>query len=143
MRGAYVRLDPGRGIRGVCFDDLSQLTINHNGAEVLLTRETEVGFNGQVIRARYRIYSGTPDRIPPPAFRRIGPSGVVVVERVIGHTHPFPIPFSPNWNHPSSADLQYLQRIRADWKYVYGAQTEPFGRIFGLPGDRVVLYGLR
>jgi hypothetical protein len=142
-QGAYVRLQPAQGIRGIRFADLSQLTINHQGTEFLLTLETVTALAGQVLSRRYRIYSGTPNRIPPPVFRRPGPKGEVTVERIIGHTHPFPIPFYPNWNHPSWGDILYLQRIRGEWKRIYGPLSEPFGKIFGLPGDPVITYGPR
>ncbi len=86
-----MRLDPAQGIRGVRFEDLSQLTINHNGAEFMLTRETITASNGGVISSRYRLYSGGPDQVFPPGFRRMGPNGEVTVERIIGHT---PLPNS-------------------------------------------------
>jgi hypothetical protein len=143
MRGAYVRLDPGQGARSIHFVDISQLTINHAGAEFVLTRETVTATNGRLLSSRYRLYSGAPDQVFPPAFRRLGPNGEVTVERILGHSHPFPIPFFPGWNHPSWADIQYLQRVRPVWQAVYGAQSEPFGRIFGLPGAPSVIYGPR
>ncbi|MFO0852426.1 MAG: RHS repeat-associated core domain-containing protein [Gemmataceae bacterium] len=145
MKGAYVDVPVlgGRTKNGILFEDLSQLTINHNGAEFMLTRETVTASNGQIVSARWRIYSGTTDQIPPPAFLRTGPKGETIVERIIGHTHPRPMPFQPRWNQPSGADIQYLQRIRAEWQRIYGPNSEPFGRIFGDIGDPAVIYGPR
>lgn len=135
-----MRVDPKK--RAIRYEDISRLTIDHNGAEFMLSRETTHCVRGQTIDMRYRIYSGTPDQIPSPAFLRQGPNGEVIVERIIGHSHPFPVPFQPKWNNPSAADIQYLRLVRADWKRVYGPQSEPFGLIFGLPGDKAVPYGL-
>jgi hypothetical protein len=56
--GAYLRIQPGQAI---CFADLAQLTINHNGAEFMLTRE--VVCIGKRVSRRYRVYSGTPDQL--------------------------------------------------------------------------------
>lgn len=134
MRGVYVRVEPGQAIR---FQDISQLTINHN-AEFLLTRgvvQTESG----VVR-RWHLYSGTPDQVLPPAFFRQSGS-TTTVERVVGHSHPFPVPFEPNWNQPSKLDIQNLADTLSDWQRVYGPQSEPFGRIFGLPDDVPTIYG--
>lgn len=142
MRGAYVEVPVGGRNFGIRFEDISQLTINH-GAEFMLTRETVYSSNRQIISARYRIYSGTPDQILLPAFRRLGPNGEVTVERIIGHSHPHPVPFQPGWNQLSGADINYLLRVRADWQRVYGPNSEPFGRIFGDPGDPAVIYGPR
>jgi hypothetical protein len=98
MRGAYLKVGRGEAIR---FSDLSQLTINHNGAEFMLSRE--VVRNGNRVVRRWRIYSGTPDQIPPPTF--LDPyfaGGGVRVERIVGHTHPRPIPYDPLFMHPSA-----------------------------------------
>ena len=143
FRGAYVDVPVGGRIVGIRFADISQLTINHNGVEFMLTRETVFTLGGRILGARYRIYSGTPDQIPPPRFCRMGPNGEITVERIVGHTHPRPIPFQPGWDQPSGADVAYLLRIRAEWKRIYGSKSEPFGRIFGDPGTPAVIYGPR
>jgi len=135
MRGAYLRVEPGQGIR---FADLSQLTIDHKGAEFLLTREVVETGTGTV--RRWRIYSGTPDQVLPPRFLRQSGSSTIV-ERVVGHTHPFPLPFEPGWNQPSLPDIRNLKRIQRVWRQVYGPQSEPFGRVIGLPGESPTIYG--
>jgi hypothetical protein len=125
MQGAYLKVRPGDVIR---FVDLSQLTINHNGAEFMLSRE--VVRNANQVTRRWRIYSGTPDKIPPPMFfEPNGPGGIVRIERIVGHTHARSIPFDPIFMQPSRADLDYLRGIAGSWRQVYGPQSEPFGRI--------------
>jgi hypothetical protein len=143
MRGAYVDSHAGGRNAGIRFADIAQLTINHSGAEFLLTRETLYLQSGQIVSARWRIYSGTPDQIPLPLFLRTGRNGGIIVERIVGHSHPRPVPFQPGWNQPSSADIRYLLQIRAEWRRIYGPNSEPFGRIFGDPGDPAVIYGPR
>jgi hypothetical protein len=140
MRGAYLRVDP---VQGINFAEISALGMSRNGTEILLSRETVSAADGQVTSDRYRVYSGTPAQVFPPAFLRQGPNGEVIVEQVIGHTHPFPVPYQAGWDQPSAADIQYLLRIRSDWRRVFGPQSEPVGRIFGLPGDAPVLSGPR
>jgi hypothetical protein len=73
----------------------------------------------------------------------LGTKGEITVERIIGHTHPRPVPFQPGWNHPSQADIDYLLRIQAFWKRIYGQNSTPFGKIFGEPGSPAVIYGPR
>ena len=143
MRGRYIEAPKGGRNYGIRFEDISQLTINHNGAEFMLTRETVCGANGQMIRATYRIYSGALDQIPPPVFRRARPSWEIIVERIIGHTHPHPVPFQPGWDQPSKADIDYLLRIQVVWQGIYGPNSIPFGMIFGDPGSPAVIYGPR
>ncbi len=76
LRGAYLRPgNVGRNRTGIRYEDISQLTINHNGAAFMLARETVRVAGGRQISARYRIYSGTPDQITLPALRRRGPRG--------------------------------------------------------------------
>jgi hypothetical protein len=137
--GAYLRVQPGGAIR---FSDLSQLTINHNGAEFMLSRE--VVRHGNQVTRRWRIYSGTPDLIPPPMFfDPNAPGGGTRIERIVGHTHPRPIPYDPKYTQPSAADLSYLRRIDGDWRQVYGPQSEPFGRIiWGLNPGETTIYGI-
>ena len=89
-----------------------------------MTRETVYSWNGQMLHARYHIYSGAPDQIPPPRLLRPGPNGESIVERIIGHTHPRPVPFQPGWNQPSAADVDYLLRVQVEWQWVYGPLTE-------------------
>jgi hypothetical protein len=139
LRGAYVQVSPGEAIR---FADLSQLTINHQGAEFMLTRE--VVRKGHQSIARWRIYSGTPDRIPPPRFYDpSGPGGTTVIERIVGHTHPRPIPYDPTYTQPSAADISSLKSIVSDWQRVYGPHSEPFGRIiWGLNPGEITVYGI-
>jgi hypothetical protein len=106
LRGAYLKLGQGEAIR---FGDLSQLTVNHNGAEFLLTRE--VVRHGNQVTRRWRVHSGTPDQIPPPRFYDpSGPGGTKVVERIVGHTHPRPIPYNPIYRQPSAADIDYFEK---------------------------------
>src|SRR5438874_1338992 len=96
-RGAYLRVRPGGAIR---FSDLSRLTINHSGAEFMLSREV-VRLAHHAVR-NWRIYSGTPDQIPAPRFfepRAAG--GGARVERIVGHTHPRPIPYNAIYTQPS------------------------------------------
>jgi hypothetical protein len=138
MRGAYLRVDP---VHGLSYDDISRIAISRGGAEIMVSRETTSAPDGLVISDRYRVYSGTPDQVLPPAFLRQGPNGELIVEQVIGHTHPFPVPFRAGWNQPSAADILYLRTVRRDWQRVFGQQSQPFGRIFGLPGDAPILYG--
>ena len=137
--GAYLRVQPGEAI---LFSDLSQLTINQNGAEFMLSRE--VVRNRKQLTRRWRIYSGTPDQVPPPKF--FDPSaagGGTRIERVLGHTHPRPIPHDPIFTQPSGPDLLNLGRIAADWRQVYGPQSEPFGRIiWGLNPGETTIYGI-
>jgi hypothetical protein len=139
MRGAYLKVKPGEAIH---FVDLAQLTINHNGAEFMLSRE--VVRNAKQVKGRWRIYSGTPDQIPPPPF--FNPSaagGGAVIERVAGHTHPRPVPYNSSFTQPSQADIQYLNTIAAAWRQVYGSQSEPFGRIiWGLNPGETTIYAL-
>jgi hypothetical protein len=139
MNGAYLKLGKGEAIR---FGELSQLTINHNGVEFMLSRE--VVRNGNRVARRWRIYSGTPDQISPPRFfNPNAPGGGMVVERIVGHTHPRPIPHDPHYKQPSRADLGYLKRIVAPWRQVYGPQSEPFGRIiWGLNAGETTIYGI-
>lgn len=139
MRGAYLKIGRGEGIR--C-SDLSQLTINHNGAEFMLSRE--VVRNGNQVARRWRIYSGTPDQIPPPAFLDANIAGAGVrIERIVGHTHPRPIPYDSLFMQPSGADLSYLNNIAGPWRQVYGSQSEPFGRvIWGLSPGETTIYGI-
>jgi len=140
-QGAYLRVQPGEAIR---FSDLFQLTINHNSAEFLLSRE--VVRHGNQVSRRWRIYSGTPNQVPPPRF--FDPSaagGGTRVERIVGHTHPRPIPYDPIYTQPSGPDLNYLSRITGDWQQpqVYGPQSEPFGRIiWGLNPGETTIYGI-
>jgi hypothetical protein len=143
MTGCYIENPVGGRGYGIRFEHISQLSIIHRGLEFMLTRETLFTPNGQILSGRYRIYSGMPDRITPPIFLRTRFNGDVVVERIIGHTHPHPVPFQPGWNQPSGEDIQYLLQIRVEWQRVYGANSEPFGLIFGDPGDRAVIYGPR
>ncbi|MGH7168999.1 MAG: hypothetical protein ACRELG_01810 [Gemmataceae bacterium] len=139
MRGAYLKVGHGAAIR---FSDLSQLTINHNGAELMLSRE--VVRNGKQASRRWRIYSGTPEQIPPPTF--LDPNvvgGGVRIERIVGHTHPRPIPYDPLFMQPSGDDIFNLTRIAAEWRQVYGPQSEPFGRIiWGLNPGETTIYGI-
>lgn len=140
MRGAYLKLGKGGVIQ---LGALSQLTIDHNGVEFMLSRE--VVRHGNQVRRRWRIYSGTPDQIPPPRFfDPNAPGGATVHERIVGHTHPRPIPYTPLYRQPSGADLAYLNRIVALWQQVYGPQSEPFGRIiWGLDPGETTIYGIR
>jgi hypothetical protein len=137
--GAYLKIQAGQGIR---FSDLYRLTINHNGAEFMLSREV-VQFGNQVSR-RWRIYSGTPDQVPPPIFLDLGAAGGGTrIERVAGHTHPRPVPYDPIFMQPSDADLNYLNKITGPWQQVYGPQSEPFGRIiWGLNPGETTIYGI-
>lgn len=132
--GAYLLVQPGEAIR---FSDLTQLTINHNGVEFLLSREVEQ--KGIRVTRRWRIYSGTSDEVLPPSFLNPrAPGGGIRIERTVGHTHPRPIPYDPIYTQPSSNDLDNLIRITLVWKQVYGSMSEPFGRIiWGLnPGEK-------
>jgi hypothetical protein len=139
MRGVYLKVGQGEPVR---FSALSQLTTNHHGAEFMLSRE--VVRNGNRVSRRWRIYSGTPDQIPPPTF--LDPNvagGGVRVERIVGHTHPRPIPYDPVFMHPSPADLNYLNNVAGPWRQVYGSQSEPFGRIiWGLHPGEATIYGI-
>jgi hypothetical protein len=139
LRGAYLRVSRGQAIG---FADLSQLTIDHHGAEFMLTRE--VVRNGAHVTRRSRIYSGTPDQIPAPRFYDpSGPLGTKVVERVVGHTHPRPIPYDPTYTQPSGADMTNLRGIVGDWRRVYGPRSEPYGRIiWGLNPGEATIYGI-
>src|SRR6266852_5696061 len=139
LRGAYLKVGKGEAIH---FGDLSQLTIDHNGAEFMLTRE--VARTGSRVTRRWRIYSGVPDQIPPPQFLdRHAAGGGTRIERIVGHTHPRPIPYSPMFMQPSAPDLGYLSRIAGDWQHVYGPQSQPFGRIFwGLNPGEITVYGM-
>src|SRR5207249_3357258 len=116
-------------------------TINHNGAEFMLTREV-VRRERQVVR-NWRVYSGTPDRVPAPRFFDArGPGGTTVTERVVAHTHPRPVPLDLSYTQPSAADLDYLQRIIRQWWQAYGANSQPFGRIcWGLSAGETTVYG--
>jgi hypothetical protein len=138
-QGAYLRVRPGEAIR---FSDLSQLTINHNGAEFMLSRE--VGRHGHRVTRRWRIYSGVPDQIPPPNFFTPNiAGGGTRVERIVGHTHPRPVPYDPLFMQPSQADLDYLTGNASRWRQVYGPQSEPFGRIiWGLNPGETTIYGI-
>jgi hypothetical protein len=138
-QGAYLRVQPGEAIR---FADLAQLTINHNGTEFMLSRE--VLRIGNRVSRRWRIYSGTPDQVPAPRFfDRSAAGGGTRIERIVGHTHPRPIPYDPIYTQPSGADLSYLNRITGDWRRVYGPQSEPFGRIiWGLNPGETTIYGI-
>jgi hypothetical protein len=139
MRGAYLKV----GIReAIHFGDLSQLTINHGGAEFMLTREVERA--GNRITRRWRIYSGVPNHIQPPVFLDLGaPGGGTRIERIVGHTHPRPIPYDPIFKQPSPEDLHYLNTVAGQWRQVYGPQSEPFGRIiWGLNPGETTIYGI-
>jgi hypothetical protein len=137
--GAYLRAQPGEAIR---FSDLFQLTINHNGAEFMLSRE--VVRHGNQVNRRWRIYSGTPDQIPPPTFYNPNAAGGGTrIERIVGHTHPRPIPYDPIFMQPSGADLYYLNNIVGPWQHVYGPQSRPFGRIiWGVNPGETTIYGI-
>lgn len=137
--GAYLQVKPGEGIH---FSDLAQLTINHNGVEFLLSREVEQ--KGNQVTRRWRIYSGTSDEVDPPSFFvPSAPGGGIRIERTVGHTHPRPIPYDPTYTQPSFFDLKYLIDITLEWQKVYGAHTEPFGRIiWGLHSGETTIYGL-
>lgn len=137
--GAYLRVQPGEVIR---FSDLSQLTIHHGGAEFMLTRE--VLRNGNQVTRRWRIYSGTPEQIPPPRFLiPSAPGGGTRIERIVGHTHARTLPYDPIIMQPSLADLYYLNRVAGEWRQVYGPQSEPFGRIiWGLNPGETTIYGI-
>jgi hypothetical protein len=139
LRGAYLKVKPGETIR---FGDLSQLTINHSGAEFMLSRE--VVRNGNQVARRWRVYSGTSDQIPPPTFFNPNAAGGgTCIERIVGHTHPRPIPYDPIYTQPSLADLNYLSRIASDWRQVHGPHSEPFGRIiWGLNPGETTVYGI-
>ena len=137
--GAYLRVNPGEAIR---FSDISQLTIHHNGAEFMLSREV-VRLGSRVAR-RWRVYSGTPDQIPAPRFLDTNAAGGGTRhERVVGHSHPRPIPYDPGYTQPSRADLDYLRRVAGAWRQVYGPRSQPFGRIFwGLNPGETTIYGI-
>jgi RHS repeat-associated protein len=137
--GAYLNVQPGEVI---LFEDLSRLTMMHSGQEFMLTRE--VVRQGNRVTRRWRIYSGTPDQIPPPRFfEPNAPGGGTRVERIVGHTHPRPIPYDPIFTQPSDADLFYLTQITGEWRQVYGPSSEPFGRIiWGLNPGETTLYGI-
>jgi hypothetical protein len=139
MNGAYLKVSKGEAIR---FGDLSQLTINHNGAEFMLSRE--IVRDGKHVTRRWRIYSGTPDQIPAPRFfDPHAPGGGTVVERIVGHTHTRPMPYNPNFMQPSGHDVLYLTNNTSQWKQVYGPQSEPFGRvIWGLDPGETTIYGI-
>lgn len=140
IQGVYLKVGQGEAIR---FSDFSQLTINHNSAEFMLSRE--VVRNGNQVIRRWRIYSGTPDQIPPPKFfdPNAAAGGVTRIERIVGHTHPRPIPYNPNFTQPSGTDIDALKGIASDWRKVYGSQSEPFGRIiWGLNPGETTPYGL-
>ena len=139
LRGAYLKVGPGEVIR---LADLAQLTINHHGAEFMLSRE--VVRHGNQVTRRWRIYSGTPDQIPPPRFYDPnGPGGTTVMERVVGHTHSRPIPYDPIYRQPSGTDINNLRGLVGDWRQVYGPSSEPFGRIiWGLNPGETTLYGI-
>lgn len=139
MRGAYLKINPGEPIR---FSDFSQLTINHNGAEFMLSRE--VVRSGNQVARRWRIYSGTPDQIPPPSFLNSNiVGGGTRVERIVGHTHPRPISYDPIFMQPSGDDIFNLIRIAGEWRQVCGPQSEPFGRIiWGLNPGETTIYGI-
>jgi hypothetical protein len=139
MRGAYLKVGRGEAIR---FGDLAQLTIDHNGAELMLTRE--VLRNPWRVTRRWRIYSGLPDQIPPPRFlNRHAAGGGTRVERIVGHTHPRPIPYDPKFKQPSSEDLDYLYQVASQWRHVYGHLSEPFGRIiWGVNTGESTVYGI-
>jgi hypothetical protein len=139
MQGAYLKVRQGDLIH---FGELSRLTINHNGAEFMLSRE--VVRNGKQVTRRWRIYSGTPDNIPPPRFfDPNGPGGAAIIERVVGHTHPRPIPYDSMYMQPSGADLGHLRRVTGLWRQVYGPWSEPFGRIiWGLNPGETTVYGI-
>lgn len=139
IRGAYLRVGNRETIR---FGDLAQLTIDHNGIEFLLSRE--VVRNSLLVVRRWRIYSGTPDHIPPPRFfNPNAPGGGTRIERIVGHTHPRSIPYDPIYTQPSWADLHYLSRISGDWQQVYGPWSQPFGRIiWGLNPGETTIYGI-
>jgi hypothetical protein len=139
MLGANLKVEKGAAI---CFADLAQLTINHDGVEFLLTREVK-RFGRRVVR-RWRIYSGTTQRVlPPKFFNPHGPAGATIVERVVGHTHPRSIPFELLWIQPSREDIINLRSIISDWQRVHGPQSEPFGRIiWGLIHGETTSYGV-
>jgi hypothetical protein len=139
VRGAYLKVSKREAIH---FGDLSQLTIDHYGAEFMLTRE--LVRNGNRATQRWRIYSGVPDQIPPPVFLNLSaPGGGIRIERIVGHTHPRPIPYSPIFKQPSHNDLYYLNTVAGKWRQVYGPQSEPFGRIiWGLNPGETTIYGI-
>jgi hypothetical protein len=138
--GVQLKVRPGEAIN---LSDLWQLTINHNGAEFMLTSEV-TRYRNQFAR-RWRVYSGTCDQIPAPRFLDSNaPAGGCVVERIVGHTHHIPIPYDPIYMQPSGADLSYLVKIEGSWRQVYGPQSEPFGRIiWGLNPEETTIYGIR
>lgn len=140
MRGADLKVRPGEVIR---FGDLSQLTVNHHGAEFILSRE--VVRNGTQVTRRWRVYSGTPDEVLPPRFYDPNaPGGMTRIERVVGHTHPRPVPYDPIYRHPSRHDIRNLTDIFGNWQRVHGPQSEPFGRIiWGLKPGETTIYGVR
>jgi hypothetical protein len=139
MRGAYLKVGQREAIH---FGDLSQLTIDHGGAEFMLTREVEQ--IGSRVTRRWRIYSGKPDQIPPPQFLDLNAAGGGIrIERIVGHSHPRPIPYGPAFKQPSAADLFYLNKIAGDWRHVYGPQSQPFGRIIWGPNPgETTVYGI-
>jgi hypothetical protein len=54
------------------------------------------------------------------------PGGGTRIERIVGHTHPRPIPYDPIFTQPSGADLYYLNNVAGRWQQVYGPQSQPF-----------------
>jgi hypothetical protein len=135
-QGAYLNVQPGEAIR---FTDLYQLASNQDGAEFMLSRE--VMRNGNQVARRWRIYSGTPDQIPPPRFfDPNAPGGGTRIERIVGHTH-----FENGsliFTQPSQADLDYLGRIAGDWHRLHGP-PEPFGQIiWGTVPGQTTQYGM-
>lgn len=100
--------------------------------------------NGNQVTRRWRIYSGTANEIQPPRFLDLNaPGGRSLVERVVGHTHPRPIPYDPLFKQPSFWDTKNLIRDAGQWREVYGPQSEPFGRIFwGLNPGETTIYGI-
>jgi hypothetical protein len=139
MRGAYLKVGQREALH---FGDLSQLTIDHSGAEFMLTREVER--TGSRVTRRWRIYSGMRDQIPPPQFLDLNAAGGGTrIERIVGHTHPRPIPFDPIFKQPSPEDLRYLNTVSGQWRQVYGPHSEPFGRIiWGLNPGETTVYGI-
>jgi hypothetical protein len=136
-----VLLKPATG-EPIRFADLAQLTINHQGAEFMLTREIRRLAARSFMR--WRLYSGTSDQIPAPRFLDLnGPGGWTIVERIVAHTHPRPIPYDPVFIQPSPTDLEYLRAVGDKWRLVFGARSQPFGTIiWGIGPGEITVYGI-
>jgi len=139
LRGAVLKVEPGTAIR---FGDLARLTINHDGVEFLLTRE--VKRIGQNVTRRWRIYSGTTEEVLPPRFfDPKAPEGALIFERVVGHTHPRPVPFELAWIHSSEKDIMNLKEVLVRWQEIYGLAAEPFARIiWGVDAGETTIFGI-